>query len=74
MAAHPQLPDRTVFGSFEINAAAGELKKSGIRIRLSGQPMRILLALLARPGDWLPVSSCEKRCGAAQRMLISTAA
>jgi DNA-binding winged helix-turn-helix (wHTH) protein len=51
MAAHPQLPEPTVFGPFEINAAAGELRESGIRIRLSAQPMRILLALLARRGE-----------------------
>jgi Tol biopolymer transport system component/DNA-binding winged helix-turn-helix (wHTH) protein len=39
------------FGAFEVNAAAGELLKSGVRIRLSSQPFQILLTLLAHPGE-----------------------
>jgi DNA-binding winged helix-turn-helix (wHTH) protein len=31
------------FGPFEMNAATGELRRSDIRIRLSGQPFRILM-------------------------------
>ena len=44
-------PARLAFGPFEVNAAAGELLKSGVRIRLSSQPFQILLTLLAHPGD-----------------------
>lgn len=39
------------FGPFSVDAAAGELRRRGIRVRLSGQPMQILLVLLARPGE-----------------------
>jgi eukaryotic-like serine/threonine-protein kinase len=39
------------FGPFEVDASTRELRKRGIRVRLSGQPLQILLALLARPGD-----------------------
>jgi DNA-binding winged helix-turn-helix (wHTH) protein/DNA-binding SARP family transcriptional activator len=39
------------FGPYIIDLRAGELRKNGIRIRLSGQPYQILLYLLAHPGD-----------------------
>ena len=38
------------FGVFELDPRAGELRKSGARIRLQEQPLRILQALLERPG------------------------
>ncbi|HKD08852.1 MAG TPA: winged helix-turn-helix domain-containing protein [Bryobacteraceae bacterium] len=38
------------FGPFEVNRRTGELKKNGVRVRLSGQPSRILLILLENPG------------------------
>jgi len=50
MANQPQSAARLAFGPFEVNAVTGELRKTGIRIRLAGQPFRILLALLADPG------------------------
>jgi len=40
-----------VFGPFEVHTEAGELRKRGIRVRLSGQPFQILLVLLANAGD-----------------------
>jgi DNA-binding winged helix-turn-helix (wHTH) protein len=39
------------FGVFEVNLAAGELRKSGVRIRLQEQPFQVLALLLERPGD-----------------------
>ena len=39
------------FGPFEADAAAGELRKNGARIKLQDQPFRILLLLLERPGE-----------------------
>ena len=51
MATQPRSAARLAFGPFEVNAQAGELRRSGVRVRLSGQPFQILLALLARPGD-----------------------
>jgi Tol biopolymer transport system component/DNA-binding winged helix-turn-helix (wHTH) protein len=41
------------FGTFEVDIDAGEIRKSGMRIRLPGQPFRLLTALLARPGEVL---------------------
>lgn len=39
------------FGVFEVNLVAGELRKSGARIRLQEQPFQVLALLLERPGD-----------------------
>ena len=39
------------FGIFEVDLSAGELRKSGSRIRLQEQPFQILAMLLERPGQ-----------------------
>ncbi|SPF50604.1 hypothetical protein SBA4_4440016 [Candidatus Sulfopaludibacter sp. SbA4] len=39
------------FGPFELDVRAGELRKHGIRIKVRGQPIQILLMLLDRPGE-----------------------
>ncbi|MBV8895753.1 MAG: winged helix-turn-helix domain-containing protein [Acidobacteriaceae bacterium] len=51
MATQPQPRYRFAFGPFEVDGYTGQLSKSGIRIRLPGQPFQILLALLAHPGQ-----------------------
>jgi DNA-binding winged helix-turn-helix (wHTH) protein len=39
------------FGVFELDLAARELRKGGVRIKLQDQPFRVLMLLLERPGD-----------------------
>ena len=39
------------FGVFELDLVAGELRKNGARVRLQEQPLQILTALLAHPGE-----------------------
>ena len=39
------------FDSFELDIRAGELRKHGVRLRLQGQPLQVLAALLERAGD-----------------------
>ncbi len=39
------------FGVFELDPKAGELRKKGMKIRLQGQPVEILVMLLERPGE-----------------------
>jgi DNA-binding winged helix-turn-helix (wHTH) protein len=39
------------FGSFEVNLRSGELRKDGLRIRLPGQPFKILAILLEQAGE-----------------------
>src|ERR1700685_879520 len=41
------------FGIFEADAATGELRRQGMRIKLNAQPFQVLLLLLARPGQLL---------------------
>jgi DNA-binding winged helix-turn-helix (wHTH) protein/dipeptidyl aminopeptidase/acylaminoacyl peptidase len=38
------------FGSFELSAREGELRKSGVRIKLQEQPFRVLVELVANAG------------------------
>src|SRR5689334_3520078 len=51
MQAPSQAPEVRRFGAFEIDLRSGELRKSGMRLRLSGQPFQILAALVDRPGE-----------------------
>jgi len=39
------------FGAFEADAATGELRRQGIRIKLNAQPFQVLLLLVERPGQ-----------------------
>lgn len=39
------------FGTFELDVAAGELRKSGLRVKVQPQPFRILCLLLQNPGE-----------------------
>jgi DNA-binding winged helix-turn-helix (wHTH) protein len=48
----PQNSSRVLrFGVFEADLRAGELRKSGIKLRLTGQPFQVLAVLLERPGE-----------------------
>ena len=39
------------FGVFEADLRAGELRKNGSKLKLSGQPFQVLTILLKRPGE-----------------------
>jgi DNA-binding winged helix-turn-helix (wHTH) protein len=48
----PQNNNRVArFGVFELDLAAGELRKSGVKLRLQGQPFQVLALLLERAGQ-----------------------
>jgi cholera toxin transcriptional activator len=49
----PQSARRYRFGVFEADAAIGELRRQGIRVKLNAQPFQVLLMLLERPGKLL---------------------
>jgi DNA-binding winged helix-turn-helix (wHTH) protein len=53
MSSQPttSLQRRLVFGPFAFDEASGELHKHGIRVRLEGQPLQILTALIRQPGQ-----------------------
>jgi TolB-like protein/DNA-binding winged helix-turn-helix (wHTH) protein/Flp pilus assembly protein TadD len=48
---NPSTPRIVRFGVFEVDLAAGEVRKAGLRQRLAGQPFQLLEALLERPGE-----------------------
>ena len=52
MTDQPPAP-RYRFGVFEADAATGELRRQGVRVRLHAQPFQLLLLLLARRGELL---------------------
>src|SRR5450755_4685396 len=39
------------FGLFELDLGSGELRKSGVKLRLQEQPLQVLALLLERAGD-----------------------
>ena len=48
------------FGVYEVNLRSGELRKHGLRIRLPGQPLRILTILLEQPGQVVTREELQK--------------
>ncbi|HJY91094.1 MAG TPA: winged helix-turn-helix domain-containing protein, partial [Candidatus Acidoferrum sp.] len=46
-----QAPAVRRFGAFEIDLQAGELRKRGMRLRLSGQPFQVLAVLVEHAGN-----------------------
>ena len=51
--SEPRPARRYRFGAFEADAATGELRRQGIRVRLNTQPFQVLTMLLERPGELL---------------------
>jgi DNA-binding winged helix-turn-helix (wHTH) protein len=53
------------FGAFELDAASGELRRSGDLIRLAPQPFRVLELLVRRSGEVLTRDEIKKHvwCG-----------
>lgn len=49
------------FGLFDANLDAGELRKSGARVRIQAQPFRILSMLLERPGEVVTREEIQQR-------------
>ncbi len=51
MEAVPRKPRILKFSVFEVDLLTGELRKSGMRQKLTGQPMQVLHLLLEHPND-----------------------
>ena len=49
------------FGTFELDLQSGELRKGGVKLKLSGQPFQVLTILLERPGDVVTREELQKR-------------
>jgi cholera toxin transcriptional activator len=62
----PQNSSRVLrFGVFEADLRAGELRKSGIKLRLTGQPFQVLAILLERAGDVVTREELQQKLWAA---------
>lgn len=57
------LPDSVRFGIFEVDLSAGEIRKNGIKVKLSGQPFQVLTILLSRPEEVVTRKNCRSSCG-----------
>ena len=49
------------FGTFEVDLPAGELRKGGVKLKLTGQPFQVLTILLERPGEVVTREELQKR-------------
>ena len=54
------VPSALRFGVFELDPKAGELRKKGMKVRLQGQPIDILVLLLQRPGEIVTREELQK--------------
>jgi TolB-like protein/DNA-binding winged helix-turn-helix (wHTH) protein/Tfp pilus assembly protein PilF len=61
MVGEPSRSPLVQFGPFELDRRTGELRRSGTRIALQGQPVRVLTLLLERPGDLVTRDELRQR-------------
>ena len=52
---------RAKFGVFEVDLVTGELRKSGLKLRLQEQPFQVLTMLLERPGELVTRDDLRQR-------------
>ena len=55
------LPNLVRFGTFEVDLTAGELRKNGVKLKLTGQPFQVLAILLERPGQVVTREELQKK-------------
>jgi DNA-binding winged helix-turn-helix (wHTH) protein len=55
------LPHCVQFGPYQADFHTGELRKHGMKLKLSGQPLQILEMLLARPGELVTREELQKQ-------------
>jgi cholera toxin transcriptional activator len=55
------VPPTFRFGVFELDPRAGELRKKGMKIRLQGQPVDILVMLLKCPGETVTREELQRK-------------
>src|ERR1700688_318482 len=53
------------FGAYEADPASGELRKSGIRLRVQEQPFQVLIVLLERPSEVVTREEPRQKLGPA---------
>src|SRR5260370_3577908 len=53
------------FGEFEVDLSAGELRRTGLKVKLQEQPLQVLALLLERPGEVVSRDELRDRLWAA---------
>ena len=61
MEAPVHSPRLVRFGTFEVDLPAGELRKAGVKLKLTGQPFQVLTILLEHPGEVVTREELQKR-------------
>src|SRR6266404_4575768 len=63
MLAHPATAEQRQFrfSVFHFDALGGELRKQGQKLKVEGQPLRILAILLERPGEVITREDLKQR-------------
>ena len=61
MPAPASSPERVQFGVFELDLQRAELRKSGVKVKLQEQPLKILQILLEKPGQIISREELQKR-------------
>ena len=61
MATFPTQRQLVKFGMFEVNLAAGEIRKAGMRLKLAPQPFQVLQILLEHPQQIVTREEFRKR-------------
>ncbi|MGB2675540.1 MAG: winged helix-turn-helix domain-containing protein [Candidatus Acidiferrum sp.] len=60
---------RVRFGTFEVDLCAGELRKSGLKIKIHGQPIEVLVTLLERPGEVVTREELQQKLWASETVV-----
>ena len=61
MKTSSSVPPTFRFGAFELDPRAGELRKKGMKIKLQGQPVEILVMLLEQAGATITREELQKK-------------
>ncbi len=61
MSGQPSPARQYIFGPFAYDEMSGELYKHGVRLRLEGQPLQILAALIRQPGQVVTRDEFQQR-------------
>ena len=61
MPEESKAPSTVRFGPFEPSIETGELRKNGVRLKLSGQPIEVLTVLVATPGKLVTREGLQRR-------------
>jgi Tol biopolymer transport system component/DNA-binding winged helix-turn-helix (wHTH) protein len=61
MADNDIAPCLIQFEDFELDQRAGELRKANVKLKLTGQPLLVLVALAERPGDVVTRDELQRR-------------